>query len=163
MVPYSTFQLIKYGVPQGSILGPLLFLLYINDLTNSSSLLEFVLFADDSNVFISNSNYDDLLRILNEELKNISQWFKANNLSLNLNKTNYILFSSHRKIIPYVLRKVIIDGMEIPKVTSVKFLGVYVDQHLTWNTHIDQLVDKLAKNIGIIKRISYLLSPNTLL
>jgi len=84
-------------------------------------------------------------------------------LSLNLNKTNYILFSSNRKACPNSLGKVIIDAKEIPQVSSVKFLGVYVDQHLTWKTHIEQISRKIAINIGIIKRISYILSPHILL
>jgi hypothetical protein len=159
----SSFKLIKFGVPQGSILGPLLFLLFINDLPNASSLLHFVLFADDSNVFISHSSYSELFKILNKELILVSDWFKANRLSLNLNKTNYILFSSHRKSTPQEKGNVMIDSIDIPQVTSVKFLGVYLDQHVTWNTHIEQISRKIAKNIGILSRISYQLPSNILL
>ena len=159
----SSFLPTKFGVPQGSILGPLLFLIYINDLSRASKLLEFVNFADDSNVFYSNSSYNELFQIVNTELSNISDWFKANKLSLNINKTNYILFSTPRKPLPPALPILSIDSIEIPQVRTTKFLGIYVDQHLTWNEHIDQIANKIAKNIGIIKRISYLLTSKVLL
>jgi len=93
----------------------------------------------------------------------VSDWFKANKLSLNLAKTNYILFCSHRKSTPQQKGKVQIDTTDIPQVKSVKFLRVYVDQHLTWNNHIEQIALKIAKNIGILKRISYLLPKNIML
>jgi hypothetical protein len=159
----SSWKSIKFGVPQGSILGPLLFLIYINDLPNVSPILHFVLFADDSNIFLSHKSYEELFRILNEELVLVSDWFKASKLSLNLTKTNFILFCSHRKATPQLKGKVHIDNIDIPQVESVKFLGVYVDQHLTWSVHIEHIALKLAKNIGILKRISYLLPRNILL
>src|ERR1043165_3682325 len=159
---FSTFRLIKFGVPQGSLLDPLLFLIYINDLPNTSSLLQFILFADDSNVFISHNSYENMYQLLNNELKTVSAWFKANKLSLNLNKTNYILFSSHRKPPPSQQDSVLIDGTIIPQVKLVKFLGTYIDQYITWKDHIEHISLKIAKNIGIISRIAHLL-PTTIL
>src|SRR5688572_19701195 len=98
----SKLRLVKFGVPQGSILGPLLFLLFINDLPNASNLVDFILFADDSNVFISHKTYEGLFELANQELQKIADWFQSNKLSLNLSKTSYILFCSHRKkLLPY--------------------------------------------------------------
>jgi len=159
----STLKFIKYGVPQGSILGPLLFLIYINDLPNVSSILHIVLFADDTNAFTSHKSLDTLFQIANHELNKLSNWFKANRLSLNLEKTNYIIFTSHRKSIPPHNQKLLIEDTPITLVRSVKFLGVYIDEHLTWKDHINKISLKIAKNIGIISRISYLLPINILI
>ena len=83
------------GVPQGSILGPLLFLVYMNDITKSSNLLNFILFADDTNIFHSHKYINTLVETLNNELKRVSLWFKCNKLSLNVNKTCFFHFSNH--------------------------------------------------------------------
>ena len=96
----SAIGYISYGVPQGSNLGPLLFLLYINDLANVSSTLFFILFADDTNIFYSHRSWQTLMETINTELENVNNWFSANRLTLNLDKTNFILFRSHRKISP---------------------------------------------------------------
>lgn len=159
----SDFGTMRFGVPQGSILGPLLFLIYINDLPKASSLLHFVLFADDSNVFLSDCSYHQLVKTLNTELTHVSDWFKANKLSLNIAKSNYILFSSSRKPLPQHQEIIQIDNITIPQVTSVKFLGIYIDQHINWSVHINHISNKMAKSIGIITRISSIIPSKTLI
>ena len=91
----TSFKDITCGVPQGSILGPLLFLIYVNDLPNVSNMLDPIMFADDTNLFISSSNIKTLFATVNHELEKISLWFIANRLSLNVEKTKYTLF--HKK------------------------------------------------------------------
>ena len=93
----SDEQVIKCGVPQGSVLGALLFILYINDLPNASKLTESLRFADDTSIFYSHSNATQLFSILNEELRKVDAWMKSNTLSVNIKKTNYVIFKSKQK------------------------------------------------------------------
>ena len=109
---------INFGVPQGSNLGPLLFLIYINDLPNISSIMFFILFADDTNIFYSHDSLDTLFQIVNTELTRVAEWFCANKLTLNIDKTNYILFKSHRKSYPSECPNPYTDGVHITQVES---------------------------------------------
>src|ERR1043165_10013992 len=109
-----------------------------------------------TNIFYSNRSCSSLMEIVNLELIHISKWFLANRLTLNVEKTNFINFKSHRKIKPINLA-LVLEGNPICQVDSTKFLGVVLDQHLSWKKHINYISQKIAKNIGIISRISYLL------
>ena len=146
----SKYQTIKCGVPQGSILGPTLFLLYINDIKNISNLLKFIIFADDTNIYFSNENIKVVEKTMNEELIKLVSWFKANKLSLNVEKANFILFSKKR------IRNrmsITIENKTIKEVNETKFLGVIVDTNLSWAFHIDNVYKKVYKNLGVMHRI----------
>lgn len=147
------------GVPQGSILGPLLFIIYINDLYKASSKLFNVMFADDTNLFKSGKNVQDLFVEMNLELQKISLWFKANKLSLNVSKTKYSIFHSQyqKKKIPSTLPKLQIDNTEIKRDKVTKFLGIYIDENLTWKHHIDTICSKISRSIGILYKSRNLL------
>src|SRR6218665_173810 len=114
-------------------------------------------FADDTNIFASHHSYEALFQLMNEELSHVNDWFALNKLSLNLKKTNYILFHSHRKPIPSNTLTLHINNVEIPKVSSTKFLVILVDQFLTWSDHISNITSKISRNLGILSRITYLL------
>ena len=159
----SKLTTILCGVPQGSILGPLLFLIYINDIIKCSNNLLMYLFADDTTVFITSANYINLTVCMSTELTYLSEWLNANLLSLNIKKTSYIIFSGPRKIIPEDLSSsVVINNCPIKRVSQVKFLGIIIDEHLTWHPHILLVKNKIAKITGVIKRLKYTLPTNTL-
>ncbi len=147
------------GIPQGSILGPILFLLYINDLANVSKKLKFILFADDTNVFYTGKKLNDVISVLNDELKYMSIWFKINKLSLNVGKTNYMIFKNKKD---NKVCNLIIDGVNVEKVHVTKFLGVKVDDQLTWNDQINSVCTHLSKNISILYRVKHVLNSHSM-
>ena len=155
----SGLQNVTCGVPQGSLLGPLLFILCINDFQYSSDVLSFILFADDSSIFFSHNNSQTLLETVNLELSNISAWIYANKLSLNLKKTNYMLFSNSLNMLP---GDVSFNGVLIDRVTSTKFLGLYIDERLNWKIHINNLCKLLSRNAGVIHKLKFVLPQEIL-
>ena len=152
----SNLLSVTCGVPQGSVLGPLLFLIYINDLPNASKKLNFYLFADDTNIYYESSNLSNLIKIVNRELKSVKKWLDANKLSLNIDKTNYIIFHSSSATVPSDA-VVKIRKKYIKRVKFVKFLGLLLDEHLSWKYHLSELSKKLARTCGIFFIIRNLL------
>ena len=150
------------GVPQGSILGPLFFILYINDLPNCSNTLCSILFADDTSLFIEHKDPNILINQLNCESQNVSDWLRANKLSINVSKTKLIIFRPRQRSLPNI-SPLIIDNNVVELVESTKFLGVYIDQHLTWKTHINVISKKIAKSIGLTYKANFYLHQNSLL
>ena len=158
---------IRYGVPQGSILGPLLFLLYMNDIMNSFTDCDtrFVLYADDTNIFITGPSKESTYLKANSVLNHISKFMKCNLLHINMSKCCYIHFQpisdsdeTCARVRPYATendtsRAIFINGVKISKVSSTKFLGVVIDEKLNWGPHIEYLRKKLRSITGALCRI----------
>ena len=128
-------QTIKCAVPEGSILGTLLFIRYINDLPKDSKLTELVLFADDTSIFFSHSNPSYLENVLNNELLNTDVWLRCSKLSVNIKKTNYVTFGPSQRKLSHSF-SLSFGGQPLTQSNVTKFLGVYLDEHLTWKYHI---------------------------
>ena len=153
---------VECGVPQGSVLGPLFFLLYVNDMVASCKELELVLFADDTNIFAKGKDPAELFNKVNTGLKCLSKWFSHNKLTLNLKKTEYVYFGGGgKRVVPPGGLK--IGGEPIRRVEGARFLGVWIDEGITWNGHIDKVRSKIGQLLGIIGRSSGTIGKESLL
>ena len=156
----SSTKQMEYGVPQGSILGPLLFVIYINDLPNISKFAKFIMYADDANIILTGKNIVEIneqLMVIRDELE---KWVGHNGLALNLKKTKYMIFSRQQTEkqlpSPFTLGNILIEHK-----TEARFLGVIIDDKLTWSSHIKALQAKMSRYIGIMYKLKSLLPLKT--
>uniref|UniRef100_A0A3Q3IAB9 Reverse transcriptase domain-containing protein n=1 Tax=Monopterus albus TaxID=43700 RepID=A0A3Q3IAB9_MONAL len=147
------------GVPQGSVFGPKLFMLYINDMCKVSALVKMVLFADDTTIWASGDNLQQLSGRVSQELEKIKKWCDSNMLSMNMDKTKFKVFGNRRLDNELQLK---IGGANIERVYEIKFLGVIVDDRFTWKSHIRYIQHKIAKNISILARVKHILDIKAL-
>ena len=150
----SELRNIECGVPQGSSLGPLLFLIYINDFhfcLNESSSGHF---ADDTYMLYGSKNLKTIETVMNTELELVSNWLRVNKLSLNAGKTELIIFRSNHHHLDHDIT-INLDGIKLQPKDSVKYLGMYPDKHLSWDMHINQLSKKLSRANGILSKLRH--------
>ena len=153
---------VRCGVPQGSVLGPLFFLLYVNDMVRACGGLDLVLFADDTNIFAQDRDPGVLFERVNQGLEELGRWFRCNRLTLNLKKTEYVYFAGPRgRGVPPDGVK--IGGEEVRRVEGARFLGVWVDGGLRWTGQIGQVRAKVGRLLGVLGRASAALGGRSLL
>ena len=147
----SNMLSITTGVPQGSILGPLLFIIYINDFAQASQMFNFLIYADDTtlsstlNVFSDNTHDRNLESLINEELVKINDWLKINKLSLNVVKSKFMIFQKKKKNTEILNLK--IDKINIDQVKEFNFLGLIIDTNLNWKKHAEKISNACSKKI----------------
>lgn len=155
----SSLSDISTGCPQGSVLSSLLFSLYINDMSKCAPNLNFYHYADDTTICFNHDNINILIDNVNEGLSAIGSWLQSNKLSLNVNKSNFILFTNKLNLPPINIH---VDGTRIERIKSGKFLGVMIDERLSFKEHIGSICKKLYRSCGVIGRVADILPSSSI-
>ena len=157
----SEIETVSCGVPQGSILGPLLFILYVNDLSKVSNKFVSILFADDTTILFEGHNIDSIVTSLNYELVKLIIWLNANKLSINVSKTHYMVFHRARRKVDH--KDIILNNYILQQVHFTKILGIIIDDKLKLANHISYIKNKIAKAMGILLKARKVLKIKVLL
>ena len=157
----SSVNSLSYGVPQGSILGPLLFVILINDVPSSLVKCNILMYADDAVIFCSGSSTKMIQNTIVDDGENIFRWFQQNDLILNLkkSKTEFILYGTPQKLRNQEKCNIIIKGTNIAQSTKYEYLGVILDQHLTFNDQINKIYKKASNRLHLLNRIRCNVNP----
>lgn len=139
----SSIKQVCKGVPQGSILGPTLFSIYIDDIINASSKVNFTIYADDTTLLLEDVNIIALHESATNELKYVECWIRSIKLKLNVNKTNYVFFQN--RSIKHIFPTSLLNNEHLTQVNSTKFLGIKIDENLNWKVHTNYVCVKLSK------------------
>ena len=150
-------RLISVRVPQGSILGPLLFIIYVNDLPQCLRHCKIILYADDTLIYYSAKTAQDVEIYLNIDLKTVSQWLLSNLLTLNCAKSRVVLFGSTRRLKSLNTVSIKINDSPLEHANTFKYLGVTLREDLSWNEHIKNIINKTNQRLGLLRRIKRLL------
>ena len=156
---YSKQYPIDYGMPQGSCLGPLLFLIFTNDLYRNISFCKCILFTDDTTIYLTHDNLKFLHDCMEIDLGHLNDWFSTNSLTLNLSKSRVMSFVYRKRAVDPIK----IGDVSLPEATEFKFLGIWFDSKLRWNCHMDKLILKIKQNSNLLKASCNFLNKHSLL
>ena len=159
----SRSSFVQSGVPQGSILGPLLFILFLNDLTKVVEKCSLSLYADDTCLYFASKSPQELETTLNKDLLLMANWFSHNHLILNVKKCSYMVIGSKSKLVPFSNVSIGIDNTPLVRVNQCKYLGVIIDCNLTWNQQIESVRLKALRNLHLLRRARYFIDQPTAL